>query len=295
MQSRKTFCQIVFIVSMIFAMHVFLELRIGSSQNSKNYHDFVFRRKYFAKTKSFNVSRNDKNLNYRQQPVRMKNEIDLALVINLDHRTDRWQSISKLFRSMNVPFERIPAVNPRNATELIHDCFDTRACPGQVGCQLSHIRALQKAIQLQLNTVAIFEDDFILQPFVDPTYFNEFIHNTTLFVPNWDVIALGLNIQSETVMKSFEVDFSSSYSARLSRINEAQTTTGYILRKSIISEVLSKFNECDVKKDYNTAIDQCWKTLQSQYVWIGFEPQPGTQDKSFSDIEMTFVDYNIVR
>ncbi len=88
--------------------------------------------------------------------------------MNLDHRTDRWESISKMLHSMNVPYEQIPAVNPRNATELTRGCLDTLACPGQVGCQLSHINALQRAIALQLNTVAVFEDDFILQPFCGP-------------------------------------------------------------------------------------------------------------------------------
>lgn len=221
--------------------------------------------------------------------------IDLALVINLDHRIDRWESISKLLYNMSVPFERIPAVNPRNDTELTKGCFDNRLCPGQVGCKLSHIRAIERAMELELNTVAIFEDDFVLQPFFDPTYFNELIYNTTSLVPNWDVIVLSLNIQSETVMHSYDVKFASSFPAKLSRVHIALATQGYILKKSMFNTVLHTFVECDVKRNEATAIDECWKPLQSNYTWIGFEPQFATQSNSFSDIQMTFVEYKIHR
>jgi len=46
-----------------------------------------------------------------------------------------------------------------------------------------------------------------------------------------------------------------------------------------------------VKRDYSTAIDQCWKPLQHTHLWIGYRPQMGTQGPSFSDIESVNVNY----
>lgn len=224
--------------------------------------------------------------------------VDMGLYINLQHRTDRRQSIENQLKDMQFDYEIINAINPRSNEykHLIENCFDERTCPGQVGCQHSHLLALNLSMKRGYKAVAIFEDDFVLQSFVDPTSVQAFLRETTRLVPDWDVIALSLSVYSENPLGLF-VNFSSTYQAQLTQITGAQTTGGYILRDTIIPSVYQSFLNCDVKKDYHTAIDQCWKHLQyqSQYKWIAFEPQPGTQAKSYSDIERHDVDYGLSR
>ena len=76
-------------------------------------------------------------------------------------------------------------------------------------------------------------------------------------------------------------------SVELARLNTAQTTGGYILSKRAIRKVLDAFSveKCDVKKDYSTAIDQCWKPYMRVSKWFAFSPQLGGQRSGTSDIE----------
>jgi GR25 family glycosyltransferase involved in LPS biosynthesis len=215
--------------------------------------------------------------------------------INLQHRQDRRLQIESTLRNASIPFHRIDAVNTRldENKHLIANCFDQKACPGQVGCQLSHLKALHTAMTRNVDHIAIFEDDFVFHSYVDNAMVQHAISETMFRIPHWDVIALSLNILSETVWTNFTIPFSSTFTAGISQIHDAQTTGGYIARKSIIPDLYAAFAECDVKRNYFTAIDQCWKPLQRRYIWIGFEPQPGTQGRSFSDIEQRDVNYEL--
>lgn len=256
--------------------------------------------KQFLNNRYNKLTLNKLKLNFQkfESNHRSKSVIDMAFYINLEHRNDRRQSIEKQLQAIKFNFEQIKAINPRDDEykHLIQNCFDDRACPGQVGCQFSHLLALNTSLKRSYKIVAIFEDDFIFQSFVNLEYVENIVSETMKHVPDWDVIALSLNIYEETPLRKF-VNFSESFQAELTQITNAQTTGGYILRDTIIPHVYNSFLNCDVKKDYHTAIDQCWKYLQYQsaYKWIGFEPQPGTQLKSFSDIERQEVDYGLTR
>ncbi len=84
------------------------------------------------------------------------------------------------------------------------------------------------------NTLLLFEDDFVLHRFVDKSMIQAAIKKTMVVIPDWDVIALSLNIGSETVLEKLTVPFSSTFVARVSLIRNAHTTGGYIARHTII-------------------------------------------------------------
>ena len=218
-----------------------------------------------------------------------------AYYINLQHRGDRRRQIEQTLWGASIPFERFEAVNARldENKHLIAHCFDATICPGQVGCQLSHMRVLDAAMGRGVEHIAVFEDDFVFQGHVNPSMVQSAIQETMSRVPEWDVIVLSLNIQSETVWRNVSVGFSETGRGYVSQVHEAQTTGGYIARRSIMPAMYAAFADCNVTVDYVTAIDQCWKPLQRRFVWVGFEPQPGTQMKSFSDIEQRDVNYQL--
>ena len=60
---------------------------------------------------------------------------------------------------------------------------------------------------VSVENVAIFEDDFVLKPDVKGKYVYQAIQHTMKVIPNWDVIALSLNVISESRLDFF-VNFS---------------------------------------------------------------------------------------
>jgi len=298
--SRKNLCvlksSVFFALEMKFSFILVLisiVIFINIIDQFKNHKTIVFLQKIQKKNKINTVLQLKQN---KKAQIYSYSIIDMVYVINLKHRIDRRASIEKTLKQMNFNFEIIEGINPRDEkyNYLIKDCFDDHSCPGQVGCQYSHLFVLNQSLQKQYSVVAIFEDDFILQPFVDPTYVNKMLLETSNMIPDWDVIALSLNIYSEILLNQY-VNFSQTFVSQLSQITGAQTTGGYILKKTIIPHVYNSFLNCNVKKDYQTAIDQCWKHLQTNpsYKWIGYEPQPGTQVKSYSDIEQHETNYGL--
>lgn len=70
--------------------------------------------------------------------------MDIAYVINLDSRKDRWETIQKEFKNLPFRLERISAVTSN---------------PPAHGTFLSSIKAIKKAKQKGLNSITILEDD----------------------------------------------------------------------------------------------------------------------------------------
>ena len=221
-----------------------------------------------------------------------------AFYINLEHRKDRREAIEATLQEAQIPYERIEALNPRLPEHrgLLEGCWDRSICPGQVGCQLSHLAALRRAMDSDWDHVAIFEDDFAWQPFVRPDMVQAAIAEAMELVPHWDVIGLSFNVVHETLM-DLRVQFAPEQWVGLTRIQDAHTTGAYIARRSVIAQIHKAFSpeNCHVRKDYGTAIDTCWKPLQRSGTWLAFEPQPGTQRRSFSDIEQQMVFYGLAR
>ena len=71
------------------------------------------------------------------------------LVINLDHRADKWEQIQKDFQDWPVKLERVSAVK--------HDT-------GWKGCYLSHLKCVKIAKERNYPWVLYLEDDCMLTP-----------------------------------------------------------------------------------------------------------------------------------
>ena len=227
------------------------------------------------------------------------NPIRHVVFINLASRTDRLVSINHELRAARLQGRRLAAENVRNNTNLLRDCWsnsslDVSRCAGQLGCQMSHIQALELAERSGWDHVAIFEDDFEWGEGVEPLLFQYNIASLMAAVGEWDVIAISVKlVRGEAFEPKTTFDLGRNKTAVLKRIIEAQTTHGYIVRAGYIPRVLKTFRACDVRRGYWTAIDTCWKHLQLDDKWFAFDPQLGTQAKGFSDIEQKQVSYMI--
>jgi glycosyl transferase family 25 len=87
-------------------------------------------------------------------------------VINLDGSTDRWNNISSQLNHLGLQYQRIAAVNGRSITldgivhyEKCHRQMGRDIQPGEVGCFLSHLKALRVFLETNDDFAVILEDD----------------------------------------------------------------------------------------------------------------------------------------
>ena len=216
------------------------------------------------------------------------------LYINLDRRVDRKAQVLGQLRAAKLRAERVSAVEPNRTSHVNKTCWDGggSTCRGQLGCQYSHLKALGRARLEGWGAVAVLEDDFQWAKYVDPLYMSSLIQTVIVAKPDWDIIALSLNIIHQSVLPSLKLSVSPTMQVSVVRIHEAQTTHGYIVRGSYIDKVISAFKKCDIARNYLIAIDTCWKFLQKTDHWYGFYPQIAIQAPGFSDIESREVNYS---
>ena len=98
-----------------------------------------------------------------------------AYVINLDERTDRWQSVQKDWKGA-FPLVRVPAI---------------RESPGWKGCALSHVKVVEEAKARGEPYVLLWEDDCTPRnrhPFAIRALWNEVLQKLATHTDKWDVV-----------------------------------------------------------------------------------------------------------
>lgn len=216
-----------------------------------------------------------------------------GVYINLLERTDRKSRIEAALEAATLDYRRIDGARVR-ADPTERACWGNKYCASQVGCQLSHMRALRYAMEEGLSSVMVFEDDFEWLPHVDVGNIKEVFRNVQKEFKDWDVIALSLNVLKSTPTKpALKVHVGNGHTSNVVRIQEAQATHGYIVRGRYIAVIYDAFRSCDVLSAPLTAIDTCWKPLQKKGKWFALSPQVAKQARGFSDIEGVNVSYNI--
>jgi glycosyl transferase family 25 len=188
---------------------------------------------------------------------------DRAFYINLDSRDDRRIQIVAELERMEIPYERFPAITG-----------------GAIGCNKSHLAIVKLAREMNLNSVAIFEDDFEFTVSRDEL-------RDLLAIPNsYDVIMLGYyNLNSEF------------HTSNLAKVKSAQTSHGYIIHSKFYDEFIEHLEIATEQfektgEHWNYAIDQSWKKLQPVKEWYAITPTVGIQRASFSNCANKFIDYN---
>ena len=194
------------------------------------------------------------------------NHFNNNYVINLQHRKDRWEHILLEFEKINLTPNRFDAIKNED---------------GRIGCTMSHIKCLEYAIENNLDSILICEDDIT---FLNPVLLKSSLKNFIENVNDWDVLLLGANVN--------KIEKKCNYCLK---IIDAQTTTGYIVKNHYYNKLLDNFKEGlqllkkEKKPDY--CIDIHWKKLQSKDKWYILYPLVVTQYDNYSDIEKRNIDY----
>lgn len=208
-----------------------------------------------------------------------------VLYINLARRVDRLKEIQSVLNELHIEHlaQRIEGV-------------DYSAYP-ELGCALSHVKALDVAIEHAWDSVLILEDDFCLAP--DQTFesfFSALVVVAQYFQDSdthWDVLLLAGN--------NYKPFFQVENCDRLVQVHNCQTTAAFWVRKHYVSTLRECFAaaaermEADLRlrnpHRLTNGIDFAWKRLQRRDAWFLVVPVLGTQRPSHSDIERKAVNY----
>ena len=188
------------------------------------------------------------------------NNVDIFYYINLNHRTDRNESILSEFDKIGIDPGKI------NRIEAIYN-------PGfgMRGATQSHCLTIEKFINSGLENCIIFEDDFIFN--YDKETINkkfDFLFNSGL---DYDLVMLSASTATETKFNTY-----------LSKVYDSNTASGYLLSKKFAPILLNNFKETD----YN---DVNWIKLQPISNWYSFLPKLGIQMEGYSDITKKHENY----
>ena len=222
-------------------------------------------------------------------------DIKHAFYINLQSRPDRKQHVENQLKNIGIHAERFNAIKMKN---------------GAIGCSMSHLKCLQIAKKENWEQVFICEDDIVFSDI--PTFKTQmmrFIENETetdTDILNWDVLIIGGNnappfqyIQPKDIKpKDIQTSSaSSSTSSYIIKVNNCQTTTGYIVRKHYYDTLIKNFHDGinlfmrnpENKREY--ALDIFWKQLQQKDNWFMIIPATIHQLDDYSDIEERVTTY----
>jgi hypothetical protein len=189
--------------------------------------------------------------------------VDKVVYINLDSRQDRREHMENMTKTFGSKVTRFSAI---------------KRSPGIVGCVMSHISILKRALEEKWGNVIILEDDANWNNFDEGYATLE-----KLATSEFDVILLG---------GSCIYYDQSSY-----RLYSGQTTTAYLVSSKYIPTLLANYEEGLQKLEAEPhmreiySLDIYWKRLQSRDNWYVIMPCLLYQLPSYSDIENKFVDY----
>jgi len=201
--------------------------------------------------------------------------------INLDYRLDRKILVEREFSNLDIEFIRIPA---------------TYNIDGLTGCIQSHIKVLETC-DPDAEYLWVCEDD--IEFLVTKEELNTSID--TFMKSDGDILCLAFNSRKH-----------SKFSDGFLRTIDNQTTSSYIVKrnfrsvlldfwKSLLNSIETKtvhplesiFLKLDVHKGENSfhALDQAWKILQKDYIFLIPEKRIARQRSGYSDIEQKSVNY----
>jgi glycosyl transferase family 25 len=181
----------------------------------------------------------------------------LIYVINLDRDTVRLESVRTNLESLGLAFERVSAVMGKDVPEwekLVdlpayawRNRMD-RPRAGEVGCYLSHLKAMETFLRTDTPWCIILEDDVELLP-----GFNEVL-SSLVERDDWDLVKL-YNNHSGTPVKKRALAAGCYLVAHLTRTT---SSAAYVVNRHA-AEVLVK-TMLPISEQVDHALDRPWET-----------------------------------
>lgn len=157
--------------------------------------------------------------------------------INLERSADRrrWME-SQIKRFHITQAERVVRVEGRADPTISYVCTFTNLSSSEIGCTLSHLRAIKQAYDRNLSEVLIVEDDasFLLSPYWDRPL-SQYIAQAP---PDWGVLKLFWDMPEQDEYTRKGCSELSDSSERYSLSHRSDYTVAYIINRSAMERVL---------------------------------------------------------
>ena len=186
-------------------------------------------------------------------------------------REDRLSWATKEFKAANLTYEIIEAVD---GSLIESDRVDIDR--GNMGCTLSHLKALKLAKERNLRNILICEDDIDFIQGIQQK-FNDMINQLPVW---WDVLYLGYN------PVPFRQPMLLDFSRNLKRANSVLTTHCIGVNARMYQDLITK-----IETDTNRPIDVHHHDIQPYYNYFAVDPMLAFQRAGHSDIENKDVNY----
>ena len=166
-------------------------------------------------------------------------------LINLDRATDRASAMQMAFAAINLPFERVSAIDAESLTHADRRtyCDNDALSNGTVCCFLSHRRCWQKLVESGEPFCAVFEDDAVFGKAAQA------IFSSLDWLPaSFDIIKLETYMRDTVVEKRAFVEIQ-GHSLRLLKA-EHVGTVGYIISRQCAQRLLTESDKFSVPVDH---------------------------------------------
>lgn len=217
---------------------------------------------------------------------------DKVFIINLDHRTDRWQQIQQSLDKAGITnYERFSAVKPEDVPAEPHwaatyhhlrkhgyggQITTHEYALGALGCKMSHYAVLQLAKERQYQQVLILEDDADF--LVSSSQLNEVLHSVQEdLAKSWHMLYFMGNHKANMEMVG----------KYLVRCHATLTTGAYAVHARIIDRLLQEIRSDPQEIDVVYCFFHMKPECHAYCVW----PHVCRQRPGYSDVIQKDVDY----
>ncbi len=181
-----------------------------------------------------------------------------VLVINLDRSVDRLARIDAALQALDLPFTRVPAVDGRQLSEaersqaIDEATYQRRhgmsSLPGEIGCYLSHVKAIRQFLDSNARAALILEDD------VQPDAALPAVLRALLECPaHWDMVKIS-GVHSGTPVRVRPLTPDHWLAVMLSRCTGA---SAYVINRTAAAVYLQQL--LPMTLPYDHVYDQGWR------------------------------------
>lgn len=199
--------------------------------------------------------------------------IQKIIYLNLDHRTDRRNEFEAEVCRMKIP-----------DTKVVRFSAYKHQSPN-VGCSLSHAKALRLAHAMNLENVLICEDDFNFHddPVIVETNLQLFFQKVQQENFPWDVVQLAYGIYNIEPLDDL-----------LSTARKVSNASGYLVNKHMFIPLATTIEDAanmleKTGEHWNYQNDVIWCKFMANNHWYIFNTRLGYQRPSYSDLGGTYI------
>lgn len=178
-------------------------------------------------------------------------------VINLDRAPERLARIREQLERLQIPFERLPAVDARRFTpeqqaQLDRDSYRRKhgmePLGGELGCYLSHVEVMRRFLASPAEAALVLEDDVLLTDRLPAALHGLMQHRT-----RWDMVKMSA-VHSGTPQPVLDVAQGQQLAVMLSRCTGS---SAYLMNRRAAEAYLDGL--LPMQLPYDHVFDQGWR------------------------------------